>query len=528
VNPWTPSPAALASVDRLAQAVVADAAAPGVGWAVTGPGGVLASGAAGLADVASGRAAATDTVWRIASMSKSFAAAACLILAERGQLDLTAPVARYLPQFAAVPRYSADSRAITIEDLLAMRSGLPEDNPWADRQEAATDGQLEALLAGGLRTVGGAGASYEYSNLGYAVLGRVVATLTGTGFIDFVQRELLAPLGLAETGYDVARFAPERRAIGYWRDGTEWVAQPWQHPGAFSAIGGLLSTTADLGRWMAWLADAFPARNAPDPGAVLPRAARRAMQTGHTPIPPVLRAGRGVGRVQDPDFTAVASYGYGLFVNHHPRWGDLVGHTGGYPGFSSSMRWHVDSGIGLVMCANGRGAAVGNVAYRSLEHLLADAAAAGRSVHLWPETAAVMLAVTAALAVGADPWSEPWDGAEGGQGGGPWGDPAAASLGGVRLAPNVSLDVPLERRRERLAEVWAKTGAVLAGAEPRAVRPVSAAHVTWRLPCVRGEVEVEVNLTPHAVPLVQTLDVRAAPTTPPLQAEQTLLQRAIW
>ena len=196
---------------------------------------------------------------------------------------------------------------------------------------------FDDLLA---RPVAGAyapGTAFAYSNLGYAVLGRVVEAVTGRRFVDHVMSELLNPLGLADTTYDYRTVSPERLALGYrLTRGCEWELQHFTAPGSFSAIGGLLSTVGDIGRWVAWLSDAFPPRDGSD-GAVLARASRREMQQPHRLVPFDLDDGStGQTRVTSRGFPwGLSGYGYGLFVESAPQWGPICQHLGGYPGFGS-------------------------------------------------------------------------------------------------------------------------------------------------------------------------------------------------
>nr|MDT0526020.1 serine hydrolase domain-containing protein [Streptomyces sp. DSM 41633] len=143
-----------------------------------------------------------DRFFRIASMSKSFTAAAILQLRDRGALGLDDPVTDYLPWAAGLSGPTSDSPGITVRHCLTMSSGLPSDDPWADRQEEMTQADFDDLLR---RPVWGAyspGTAFAYSNLGYALLGRVVEAVSGGRFTDYLTSELLLPLGLAETTYD--------------------------------------------------------------------------------------------------------------------------------------------------------------------------------------------------------------------------------------------------------------------------------------------------------------------------------------
>ncbi len=195
------------------------------------------------------------------------------------------------------------------------------------------------------------GTCFEYSNLGYALLGRVIAAAAGTSYQDYVARRLLGPLGLDRTGYDVADFDPAGLARGYQRGlgPADWAELVPDGNGAFAPMGGVFSCVRDLAGWVTGLAAGFPAGAEADGGPhPLRRASRREMQLPQVAIPPYpalpLPGGAGAG--------SQLSYGFGLFVEEHPAWGRLVFHGGGYPGFGSHMRWHPGSGLAVIVLAN--------------------------------------------------------------------------------------------------------------------------------------------------------------------------------
>src|SRR5262249_29877479 len=153
-----------------------------------------------------------DTVFRIASMTKSFTAAAVLALRDDGALALDDPAAGYVPQLRGLRLPTADSPQPSLRHLLTMTAGFPTDDPWGDRQQGLPPGEFTELLEGGVSFAWAPGTRFEYSNLGYAILGRVISTITGAEYPDFVRDRLLAPLGLAQTGFDASDFDAERLA----------------------------------------------------------------------------------------------------------------------------------------------------------------------------------------------------------------------------------------------------------------------------------------------------------------------------
>lgn len=325
------------AVDRLVAEFAADRHCPSVAWGIVRDGRLECHGATGSVR---GAEPTDRTVYRIASMTKSFSVAATLLLRDEGVLRLDDPIDRHAPELAHVCSPTSDAPAVTVRDLIGMSSGLVSDDPWADRHLDLTDDELDSLVADGLVFARPTGACFEYSNLGFALLGRVVHRATGVRLRDHVTDRLLRPLGMHDTTWDHPdhdRWAPPLR----WVD-DEFVDEvPTPPDGTIAPMGGLWTTVADLAVWVAWLADAFPARDGDDPGP-LSRSSRREMQT------PQRYAGQRILR----DVRSPASYGLGILVLDEPSHGTVVGHSGGLPGYGSNMRWRPGGAIGVITLAN--------------------------------------------------------------------------------------------------------------------------------------------------------------------------------
>src|SRR6185295_17031980 len=276
---------------------------------------------------------------------------------------------------------------------------------------------------------------FEYSNLGYAILGRVITAVTGMAYPDYVRHRLLRPLGMTRTGYEVEEFeVPQQTAgsagvaRGYRRSPAGWSEVAFDPAGAFAPMGGVFSCVGDLTRWVAGFAAAFPPGQDGDPHPVR-RASRREMQ-----LPQVLTGWAIASSFPgDGASSSPATYGFGLFVDEHPALGRIVSHSGGYPGFGSNMAWHPASGTGVIALGNSTYAAMAPLAARLLEAVVrqgqtADPAGAG------PETLAARDEVSRLL--------RSWD------------DATAQRL----FSPNVALDAPFEERRRRIALIRERIG----------------------------------------------------------------------
>ncbi|MEJ7833036.1 MAG: serine hydrolase domain-containing protein [Nocardioides sp.] len=183
---------------------------------------------------------ALDRAYRIGSVTKTLTAVAVLRLRDEGRLSLDDQLGRIVPESGY-----ADA---TLRMLLDHTSGLPSEpaGPWWERSPGVEFAALNAANDA-TRAVARPGSYFHYSNLGYALLGEVVARLRGATWWEVVSREILGPLGMSQTTYD----APERCAQGYSVDhfaGT-LTREPHQHTGAMAPAGQLWSTIGDLARW---------------------------------------------------------------------------------------------------------------------------------------------------------------------------------------------------------------------------------------------------------------------------------------
>ena len=469
-----------APVDDLFAELYAGGIAPGLSYAVIADGRLAHWGGLGGLTVAGPRPG-PDSVFRIASMTKSFTAAVLLALRDEGALGLDDPVARWVPELADLKPATADSPVLTVRDLLTMSAGLPTDDAWGDRQLPLSPAGFDSLLRAGFRFAWPPGTTFEYSNLGFAILGRVIAAAGGRDYRSAVERRVLDPLGLRATGFEAGAFPAADLAVGHRRLDDAWAPLPFAGHGEFAAMGGLFSTLRDLARWIGEFTDAVPPRDDPAGDHLLSRATRREMQQVHRLMAPAAADDPGDGSRG----ATAAGYGLGLFVELDERFGAIVGHPGGLPGFGSGMCWHPASGLGVVALANATYAAMHDAADRALRIVLA-ARPPDAAVALWPETEAARAGVVRLL--------ERWD----------------ADLAARLFAENVAMDESLERRRAQIAALSERLGPLRP--DPSAPLEMSSpAAVTWWMRGEHGRLKVQVELTPQQPPLIQTLELTAVP-----------------
>lgn len=315
---------------------------PGIAFGLIHNGKLIYASGMGEKVLGSHKAPTADSVFRIASMTKSFTATAILKLRDNGLLQLDAPITTYLPWSATIGLPDS-SAPITVRDLLTMGAGLPTDDPWGDRQENLPLSEFDEMVAEGLTFNRNSNTAFEYSNLSYALLGRIISVVTGEEYEKYVAREILEPLGMGSSTFFTGDIADEDRAIGYAKFDSGLTVEPTTKHGAFTPMGGLHSTVNDLAKWVAtyqsgreeeqtlyrfaqsWLADAFD---------------------------------------ECPQRIVSSSYGYGLFIDDDANLGRFVHHSGGYPGYGSHMRWHQQSGWAII--------ALGNVTYAPVRVVCTD------------------------------------------------------------------------------------------------------------------------------------------------------------
>lgn len=200
----------------------------------------------GMADREAGVPAGCDTVYDIMSMTKQFTAAAVLKLEMQGRLRVTDPIGRYV---ADVP---PDKRGISVRHLLTHTAGLV-DSLGGDYEPLSRAELVDGALSSELRSE--PGARHHYSNVGYSLLAVIVEEASGTGYEEYLAKQLFAPAGMEQTGYVLPEWRPGDVAIEY-DEGGSAQGRPFDHAWAgdgpywnLRGNGGLLSTARDLFRW---------------------------------------------------------------------------------------------------------------------------------------------------------------------------------------------------------------------------------------------------------------------------------------
>ena len=407
---------------------------------------------------ATGSVTDLSTRYRIASMTKSFTAAAVLSLRDEGILSIDIPVDEYAPELTTICHTDSGTR-ITLRHLLSMTSGLATDDPWADRHLNATADEMNALYRDGAVYAFEPGTHFEYSNLGFALIGRVVERITGRRVRDFVDERFLQPLQMTSTTWDPPTHhgwaRPTRVQEGaIIPDGLDPL-----NDGEIAPMGGLWTTVGDLARWVIWLNQAHSNFDACT--AQLSIASRLDMQVMHSYAGVIALDGE----------KAPTGYGYGLMMRDDPDLGIVNSHSGGLPGYGSNMRWLAGRAIGVVAVSNTTYAPMSVFTHRVLKML--------HNANLIPKH---NIAVSNVLQQRSEQLVALLN---------QWTDEQAQLL----FADNVALDESLERRQSAAQKLVVEHGPLVI----ESILPSS--HIEAVIHCANGQ-KIEILLGPlHWAPI---------------------------
>ncbi|WP_257478068.1 serine hydrolase domain-containing protein [Acidipropionibacterium jensenii] len=435
-------------------------------------------------------APARSDVFRIASMSKSFLVACLLLLVERGELDLDTPVGQYIPSFR-----NLSGEVVTVKMIISNCSGLPEDNAWSDRNLDIPRGEFVSLLQRGLHFSEPPGQAYQYSNIAFTIASMILEVITSEHYESFLKRELLHPLGLDDTRYRAGDYDDRfslARGFTTFDKGRNWIEREMSESGATAPIGALFSTVDNIARWSGWLSEPFEmagfggGQDGEPRVSVLSGSSRARMQRIHTVIPSV--SNRWV-----PGRNDAVGYGLGLMIEHDSRFGPIAQHSGGLPGYAANMRWHLDSGIGVVAYATADGQPVASRAADLLDSVLRRLDVPARRIRMWPATYQAARRIDAMLLSGGNHLK-------------------IADM----LSANVFYDVPADIRRSQLRDAVAGAGGLaeeVPALSSRLLWCASASQLVWRLPCKDRDLQVRIELSDVDRQPVQRIVVE------PLEAE---------
>ncbi|HWI65822.1 MAG TPA: serine hydrolase domain-containing protein [Symbiobacteriaceae bacterium] len=332
---------------------------PGLAVAVARHGEIVYAGGLGFRDVERGLPVTPETVFGVASVTKSFTCLAVMQLATEGRLSPFDPVVRWLPEFAAI--LPPDGAGVQVRHLMSHTSGLPglralyyaragsirRDPDW--RRLGARDpfgvdpirtvAELMALMAATeIAPLGPPGTVLNYSNEGYALLQAIIERAAGCPFRQYLQERLLDPLGMAHSTIlesDLARF-PEVTELYAPEPGGYFHSPAWWDVGDIYTNGSLKSTVLDLIRYL----EVYRTGGA----GIVPPAAVADMVTPVITMPTGTR------------------YAYGLTIQPGYHGHTLIGHGGSIKGVSAQVMLVPEADLTVALLINVTGAPAERIA----------------------------------------------------------------------------------------------------------------------------------------------------------------------
>lgn len=447
---------------------------PGMAFGIVADGQLVYSNAFGVANISSNTSATANTNFRIASMSKSFTALSILKLRDEGKLNLYDPVSKYIPEMGKVISLTKDSSPITIEHLLTMSAGFPEDNPWGDQQLDDTDEELLELIKQGISFSDAPGLTFEYSNLGFAMLGKIVSKVSGKPYQQYINENILLPLGMKDSRWEYTEIPKEQLAIGYRWEDEQWKEEPLLHDGAYGAMGGLICSIEDFSKYLQLHLSAWPPRNNEE-SSVLKRSSLREMQQlqrfGGLFPQNKTRSGESC--------PSITGYGYGLFYRRDCKDFVSIRHGGGLPGFGSEWRFFPDLGIGIVSLSNLTYGGMGSTNAKALDTLIYMANLKPRALPVSNVLQQRQNQIVELI--------QSW-----------------ASEKQNILAENFFLDQSLESWKKLTTKTLEESGKIISVKE---LVPENQLRGTFVIEGEKKNIEVFFTLTPEQSPLVQQLDL---------------------
>ena len=285
----------------------------------------------GHADLESRRTPDQLTTSRVASITKTFTATAILKLRDAGMLELEDPLVLHIPEFAAARALAGTLEGVTIKRLLTHHSGLSTEPPlptWAKPKFPEIGRIIDAISDA--EVVIPQDSQWKYSNFAFGLLGEVVHRLTGKSYTEYVGSEIIRPLDLDYTTFDIEDVGPGRIATGYIPavpPGSDLRKAPYAHLQGLTSAGQLHSNVHDLARWIGFHTGAIES-------SVL---GIQSLDEMHRPV----------------YISADWSWGQALGWRAHRR-GERVymEHGGGIHGYSSQVVFNKPARMGAITLAN--------------------------------------------------------------------------------------------------------------------------------------------------------------------------------
>ncbi|MFZ6024489.1 MAG: serine hydrolase domain-containing protein [Bacteroidota bacterium] len=448
---------------------------PGYIFGIVLDGKLVFSGNGGYLDIIKKNPVASQSMFRIASMSKSFTAMAIVKLRDEGKLRLDDTIEKYIPELKG-QKLTQDAPALTIRDLLTHSGGFPQDDPWGDRQLADTEGELLSLIKKRLSFSSVTGLQYEYSNLGFTMLGYIIHKVSGKPYSQYITEHIWKPLGMNEAEWEYSKVPVSSLAKGHRWINNNWKDEPLLHNGIYGSMGGMITSLSSFSKYMALHMNAWPASHEMETGPVK-RSSIREMQQ-----PQRFSSLNSQYRYADGRLCAmVTAYGYGLRWSKDCEGRTTVGHSGGLPGFGSNWVIAPDYGIGVVSFANVTYASTAGINAQVLDTLMRGA---GLKPRVLPASDILKNVQQRLIAFLPN-----------------WNNAGASTL----FADNFFDDYPITSLKDETRKIFDVTGKIISVGD---MIPENQLRGTCILQCEKGRIQVFFTLTPENPAKIQEYRIR--------------------
>lgn len=280
-----------------------------------------------------GEPSSPDTLYQIASVTKTFTAMLATILRDEGVLDFDRAVRQYLPPDVAMPpRAPLGAPAITIRHLLTHTAGLPlQPTNYLFEGRYNNNYTVELLYAGlpEAQPLAPVDSMWSYSNLGYVLLSHLLARVGDASFEELLEERIFDPLGMSDTTVTLEPAHLERLATHYWSDKPHEATGPW-HPGEIAGQGGITSSVRDLARYVSMQFRTDLESAGPISGSSLREIQRPQRQRG----------------------SPTSQIGYGWFIVNSRSVGRYLYHDGFNGGHSSWVGFSPAHKVGVIVLVN--------------------------------------------------------------------------------------------------------------------------------------------------------------------------------
>ena len=244
----------LSEIKNLLTEKVEGSSTPGAALGIVQDGQLAEFVGVGATDLEAGSVPTVSSIARVASVTKTFTATAIMQLRDSSLLALDDPLLLHIPEFTVAQAVSAPLEGVTIRRMLTHHSGLSTEHPdldWNTPDFPTLEHVMDSLEE--IQVVIPQDSQWKYSNLAYCLLGEVVSRLSGRLYMDYVHDEIISPLGLVNTAFDLSPEQSELKMTGYsppLPGKADVRVAPYGHLNGFSAAGQLQTNVDDLAKWI--------------------------------------------------------------------------------------------------------------------------------------------------------------------------------------------------------------------------------------------------------------------------------------